>query len=146
MSIFRTNQFTALYDKGYHTGSEFKIAHDLKIDTLVAIPSLAIQAPDPAYNAENFTYNPEGDYCICPQNKHLTTTGKWHKAAAYSFRGYATKSCTSCSVKDQCTIATRGKGIHRSEYHQYIQRQSAVKQLKGKNHGNQRINFNFTKP
>jgi hypothetical protein len=120
-SILRTNQFTALYDKGYHTGSEFKIANDLNIGILVAIPSLAIQAPDPAYNAENFTYNPEGDYYICPQNQHLTTTGKWHKAAAYHFKRYATKACNSCCVKDQCTKATYGKGIHRSEYQEYIE-------------------------
>jgi hypothetical protein len=26
-SILRTNSFTVLYDKGYHTGSEFKTAH-----------------------------------------------------------------------------------------------------------------------
>ena len=26
-SILRTNEFTALYDKGYHTGTEFKIAN-----------------------------------------------------------------------------------------------------------------------
>jgi hypothetical protein len=120
-SILRTNQFTALYEKGYHTGSEFKMAHDLQIDTLVAIPSLTVQAPDPAYNAENFTYIPEGDYYICPQHQHLTTTGKRHKAAAYYFKRYATKACSSCSVKDQCTKATRGKGIHRSEYQEYIQ-------------------------
>ena len=120
-SILRTNQFTALYDKGYHTGSEFKMAHDLRIDTLVAILSLTVQAPDPAYNAENFTYIPEGDYYICPQNQHLTTTGKWHKAAAYNFKRYATKACASCSEKDLCSKATYGKGIHRSEYHQYIE-------------------------
>ena len=53
-----TNQFTALYDKGYHTGSEFKIAHDLGIDTLVAIGCQTVQAPAPVYNAENFIYNP----------------------------------------------------------------------------------------
>jgi hypothetical protein len=120
-SILMTNQFTALYDKGYHTGSEFKTAHDLGIDTLVAIPRVAIQAPDPAYNAENFIYNPEGDYYICPQNQRLTTTGKRHKAAAYYFKRYVTKTCTSCSVKDQCTKATYGKGIQRSEYQEYIQ-------------------------
>ena len=120
-SILHTNQFTALYDKGYHTGSEFKTAHDLRIDTLVAIPSQTVHAPDPAYNAENFTYVPKGDYYICPQNQRLTTTGKWHKAAAYRFKRYATKACKSCSVKDQCSKATYGKGIHRSEYHQYIQ-------------------------
>jgi len=120
-SILHTNQFTALYDKGYHTGSEFKIAHDLRIETLVAIPNLASQAPTPAYNAENFIYNPEGDYYICPQNQHLATTGKRHKAATYYFKRYTTKACTSCPVKDQCTKATYGKGVQRSEYQAYIQ-------------------------
>jgi hypothetical protein len=120
-SILRTNQFTALYDKGYHTGSEFKTAHDLGIDTLVAVPSQTAHAPDPAYDAENFTYIPEGDYYICPQNQHLTTTGKRHKAPAYYFKRYVTKACKSCSVKEQCSKAANGKGIQRSEYHEYIQ-------------------------
>ena len=120
-SILRTNQFTALYDKGYHTGSEFKIAHDLNIDTLVAIPNQTVHAPDPAYDAENFTYVPEGDYYICPQNQRLTTTGKWHQAQAYYFKRYATKACKACRAKESCSKGPRGKGIHRSEYHQYIQ-------------------------
>ncbi len=120
-SILHTNQFTALYDKGYHTGSEFKIAHDLNIDTLVAIPNQTVHAPDPAYDSENFTYVPEGDYYLCPQNQHLTTTGKWHKAPAYYFRRYATTACKSCIAKDLCSKARYGKGIHRSEYHEYIE-------------------------
>jgi len=120
-SILRTNQFTALYDKGYHTGSEFKIAHDLNIETLVAIPGQTGHAPDPAYDAENFTYISEGDYYICPQNQHLTTTGKWHKADGYYFKRYATKACRSCRVKKQCSKSTKGKGIHRSEYQEYIE-------------------------
>ncbi|MEN8201581.1 MAG: hypothetical protein ABFS28_03230 [Bacteroidota bacterium] len=120
-SILGTNQFTALYDKGYHTGSEFKMAHDLDINTLVAIPKQTFQAPDPAYNAENFTYIPEGDYYLCPQNQQLTTTGKWHKAEAYYLKRYSTKACKSCSAKDLLTKSIRGKGIHRSEFHEHIQ-------------------------
>jgi len=99
----------------------FTIAHDLNINTLVAIPKQTVHAPDPAYDAENFTYVPEGDYYICPQNQHLTTTGKWHKAPAYYFRRYATTACKSCSAKELCSKARYGKGIHRSEYHEYIQ-------------------------
>jgi transposase len=120
-SILRTNEFTALYDKGYHTGSEFKIAHDLNIETLVAIPRQTVQAPDPAYNVESFTYIPDGDYYLCPQNQQLTTTGKWYKAEAYYLKRYTTKACKSCSAKDLCTKSIRGKGIHRSEFHEYIQ-------------------------
>ncbi len=120
-SILRTNGFTALYDKGYHTGSEFKTAHDLNIETLVAIPRQTVQAPDPTYNVESFTYIPDGDYYLCPQNQQLTTTGKWYKAEAYYLKRYTTKACKSCSAKDLCTKSIRGKGIHRSEFHEYIQ-------------------------
>ena len=47
--ILGSNEFTALYDKGYHTGSEFKKANKLNIETLVAIPDIAsaLMAPDP---------------------------------------------------------------------------------------------------
>ena len=35
-TILQNTDFTALYDKGYHTGSEFKTADDLGIDVMVA--------------------------------------------------------------------------------------------------------------
>jgi hypothetical protein len=56
-TILRTNGFTALYDKGYHTGSEFEVANGLGVKTIVAIPSVAAQAPNPAYNVGHFYYD-----------------------------------------------------------------------------------------
>jgi hypothetical protein len=38
--ILRHNNFTAIYDKGYHTGSEFDCANSLGID-VVAIPGVS---------------------------------------------------------------------------------------------------------
>ena len=119
-SILRTNEFTALYDKGYHTGSEFKIADDLDIEVMVAIPGLASQAPNPDYNVENFIYHPDGDYYVCPEDNELTTPGTWHKSSTYYFKRYTTKACMECPVKDQCSKAKYGKGIQRSEYQEYI--------------------------
>jgi len=119
-AILKTNDFTALYDKGYHTGSEFKIADGLDIEVLVAIPTVAAQAPDPAYNVENFNYIKEDDYYVCPQGNRLTTLGTWHKAKTYKFKRYTTKDCLTCSVKDLCSKAKYGKGIQRSEYQEYI--------------------------
>ena len=119
-SILHTNNFTALYDKGYHTGSEFKIADDLGIEVMVAIPALASQAPDPAYNVENFSYFEQGDYYLCPQGEKLTTPGTWHKTRTYYFKRYTTRACMGCPVKGQCTKAKYGKGVQRSEYQQYI--------------------------
>jgi len=121
-SILKTNDFTALYDKGYHTGSEFKTANDLGIDVLVAIPTVAAQAPNPDYNVEHFTYNHKDDYYICPQGNKLTTLGTWHKARTYRFKRYTTKACMECPVKEECSKAKYGKGVQRSEYQEYINR------------------------
>ncbi|WP_430936824.1 IS1182 family transposase, partial [Saccharicrinis sp. 156] len=68
-SILGNNQFTALYDKGYHTGSEFDTANLLGIKTIVAIPTVAAQAPNPAYNVEHFKYNKTSDCYICPEQQ-----------------------------------------------------------------------------
>jgi len=119
-SILHSNSFTALYDKGYHTGSEFKLAYDLGIEVMVAIPTPASQAPNPAYNVENFTYSENGDFYLCPQGKKLTTPGTWHKTRTYYFKRYTTKACMNCPVKEQCSKAKYGKGIQRSEFQHYI--------------------------
>eukprot|EP01029_Cantina_marsupialis_P001317 TRINITY_DN1109_c0_g1_i1.p1 TRINITY_DN1109_c0_g1~~TRINITY_DN1109_c0_g1_i1.p1 ORF type:complete len:519 (+),score=0.46 TRINITY_DN1109_c0_g1_i1:109-1665(+) len=119
-SILRTNQFTALYDKGYHTGSEFQIADRLGIQTIVAIPGAAAQAPNPEYNVANFKYNKQGDYYTCPQNQKLSTNGRLHKARTYLFKRYTTKACGDCIVKDQCSKAVCGKAIQRSEHQDLI--------------------------
>lgn len=118
--IVGNNKFTALYDKGYHTGAEFKTAADLGIDVLVAIPRVAANAPNTEYNVEHFTYNKKGDYYICPQGNRLKTIGTWHQTRTYKFKRYTTKDCLVCPVKDQCSKAKYGKGVQRSEYQEYI--------------------------
>ncbi|MCL6220658.1 IS1182 family transposase [Zunongwangia pacifica] len=123
-SILRSNSFTALYDKGYHTGSEFHIADSLGIDTLVAIPAIGrkSQAPDPKYNAENFIYNPDDDAYTCPQGNTLYSNGSWYKARNYTFKQYKTKACKECPVRSKCTTAkANGKIIQRTQFTKNIQ-------------------------
>lgn len=123
-TILRTNQFTALYDKGYHTGSEFHIADQLGIKTLVAIPAIgrSSQAPNPDYNAENFLYNDKSDTYTCPQGRTLTSNQNSYKARNYTFKQYKTSACKTCPVREQCTTAkSNGKIIQRSEFTQNIQ-------------------------
>src|SRR5690554_4922759 len=93
-SILRTTDFTALYDKGYHTGSEFCAAHRLDIKTLVAIPAIgrASQAPHPKYNAENFIYNQKTDTYTCPEGHKLTSNQSHYKTRNYTFKQYKTKA------------------------------------------------------
>jgi hypothetical protein len=119
-SILRTNDFTALYDKGYHTGSEFDIADQLGIDVMVAVPGTPVssQAPDPAYNVEHFIYNEKENTYICPQGHVLTTNGTWHKTDNGSrFQQYKTNRCKGCPVRERCTKSIKnGKIVQRRLY------------------------------
>ncbi len=124
-TILQHNNFTALYDKGYHTGRELAIVDELNINTLVAIPpfSGASHAPDLNYDVEHFDYNPETDTYTCPQGNTLRTTGYWHVAKnpngeiAYRFRNYTTPKCKKCEVRPLCTkSAANGKQVRRSEF------------------------------
>jgi transposase len=119
-TILRNNNFTALYDKGYHTGSEFDIADKLEIKTMVAIPTVAANSPNKAYNVGNFEYCIERDYYICPQGHKLTTNGRNHQAKTYLFKRYTTKACKTCAAKPECSKAICGKAIQRSEYQTLI--------------------------
>lgn len=123
-TILRSNTFTALYDKGYHTGSEFCTANQLGIKTLVAIPGIgrASQAPDPSYNSEHFKYNKESDTYLCPQGNILKSNGSTYKGRNYRFKQYKTNKCKTCPVRDLCTTSkVNGKILQRSEFQKYIE-------------------------
>lgn len=123
-SIVRKTGFTALFDKGYHTGSELHIAQQLGIRTLVAVPGIprSSQSPDPHYNVEHFQYCEQTDSYICHEGHKLTTNGTWYKGNNYEFQQYKTTACKTCTVKQLCTKAKNGKIIQRSEYTKAIER------------------------
>jgi transposase len=127
-SILRTNDFTVLYDKGFHTGSELKTAQDLGIETIVAIPGVpsTSQAPNHDYNYEHFCYDKEADTYTCPQGEILRTNGKWYKELTSSgniilFKQYKTKTCKLCQARSQCTRSKTARLIHRSEFAEYYE-------------------------
>lgn len=124
-TILNTTDFTALYDKGYHTGTEIKKAIDLGIHIMVAIPEVASNAPDTAYNVANFKYDHENDSYTCPQGNTLTTKGTWYKKdrgkSSVQIQHYKTSACTECPVKSLCTRNAKGRVIERTEHAPYIE-------------------------
>ncbi|MBS2101212.1 IS1182 family transposase [Carboxylicivirga linearis] len=116
VGIIGHNHFTALYDKGYHTASEFATAAKLGVDVMVAIPALPknSQAPDPAYNLEHFKYDSEQHSYTCPMGQTLTTNGKWHKASrGGDFQLFRTPACKECNARPKCTSAKHNGRIIR---------------------------------
>ena len=127
-SILRTNEFTVLYDKGFHTGSELKTAQGLGVETIVAIPAVpsTSQAPVPMFNYEFFRHNNEDDTYTCPGGEVLRTNGSWYKQLSSSgsiswFKQYKTKACRKCTLRSQCTRSQKERLIQRSEYADYYE-------------------------
>jgi transposase len=119
-------------DKGYHTGSEISRCYEMGIETMVAVPSLSTQAPDPAFNLEKFIYHQESDTYNCPQGNSLFTNGNWYnKGYNYKIKQYKTKACKNCPSRALCTKAKNGRIIERSEHAEAVNRNKlAIEQNK----------------
>jgi len=124
-TILGTKDFTALYDKGYHTGIEIKKAVALDIHIMVAISGTSSNAPDENYNMDQFTYDELNDTYTCPEQQVLTTNGNWYQKSKdrnhYVVKHYKTNACTICPARELCSKNLKGRLIERSEYAPYIQ-------------------------
>jgi len=132
--IVNSTEFNAVFDKGYHKGSELKTAQLIGVKTLVAIPDIssASMAPDPAYNVSEFVYNKDKNTYTCPQGNTLATNGSWYtksntsnkrkNGSVYQVQHYKTPACKTCPMINSCTKNTGGRGrvIERSEYQDYV--------------------------
>lgn len=124
-TILGKSDFTALFDKGYHTGSQFEYAHRQDVEVIVAFPSVSSHAPDTAFDVEHFHYDKILDQYTCPAGEHLTTNGSWYNKASGKtinrVKHYKTKACLSCQLFERCTKNKNGRLIERSEHMDLIQ-------------------------
>jgi hypothetical protein len=119
-TILGHDDFTALYDKGYHTGTEFDYAHTHGVEVIVAFPETSSHAPDTAYDVEHFEYNKTTDQYTCPAGQLLTTNGRWYNKAngktTNRVKHYKTPACLACAHFSSCTVNKKGRLIERSEH------------------------------
>lgn len=124
-TILGKSDFTALFDKGYHTGSQFEYAHRQDVEVIVAFPGASSHAPDTAFDVEHFHYDKILDQYTCPAGEHLTTNGSWYNKASGKtinrVKHYKTKACLSCQLFERCTKNKNGRLIERSEHMDLIQ-------------------------
>jgi len=118
--ILNTNNFTALYDKGYHTGTELTYAKKQGVTVMVAVPEVASHAPNHTFDIKYFTYNKENDEYTCPAGNTLATNGNWYNKhngkTINKIKQYKTKACKTCDFLAQCTSNKLGRQIERSEH------------------------------
>ena len=119
-TVLGNTDFKALYDKGYHTGTEFDYANKQDVTVIVAFPDVASHAPDIAFDVEHFNYCKEKDEYTCPAGNKLVTNGRWynksHGKTINKVKHYKTKECLTCSFFERCTKNKSGRLLERSEH------------------------------
>jgi hypothetical protein len=60
------------------------------------------QRDDGTLSRDNFIFDPERNFSICPQGKHLRTTGRIHDGRTILYRA-SKRDCDTCAMKVMCT-------------------------------------------
>jgi len=108
----------AIADKGYYSASEFA---KCKLDNIIPIVSKADHshmAASKGYGKQKFEYDEENDGYICPQGQLLKAYKPRKENAKYAghkrYQNY--QACSTCPVKDKCTINKQGRTIRTDHF------------------------------
>ena len=130
IEILGTNNFEAVFDKGYNNAEQIHKCHQMGVETHVAITNPSCNAPNKAFNLSEFIYNKENDTYTCPAKQTLTSNGNWYLKRVYRVKQYKTKSCKICPIKSSCTKAVGQRIIERHEFAESIERNKQIQELR----------------
>ena len=73
------------------------------------------------FRSENFYYNKEEDYCVCPMGQHMTHIGSNRKTSASGYVSekatYAAQNCKGCPLRCLCFNAAGDKRVIKRNHH-----------------------------
>ena len=88
--------------------------------------------PDP-FRSENFYYNKEHDYCVCPIGQHMTRTGSSSKKSASGYVSqratYTAQNCRVCPLRCRCFKAEGDKRVIERNHRLEAYKQKASEML-----------------
>ena len=122
IDIVENDTFDAVFDKGYHNAEQLHNCQEMGIETYVAIPKPASNAPDTAFNVSEFIYNKAADTYTCPARQTLRTNGNWYKKKSYRVKQYKTNHCKNCELRNKCTTSKSKRLIERHEFAEALEK------------------------
>jgi len=122
IDILGTNEFDAVFDKGYNNAEQIHKCHQMGVETHVAVTAPSSNAPDKGFNVSEFIYNKDSDTYTCPANQTMTTNGNWYLKRVYRVKQYKTRYCNGRHLKSSCSTSIRGRIIERHEFAESLER------------------------
>ena len=109
-------------DAGYHLGANLAACN--AGGHTVLMPTTHERRRRNPYHKDHFTYRPETDTYLCPQQKVLTYTHSLTHSNGYRVKRYQAngRDCSACPAFGVCTCSQRGRSIKISAYEPILQR------------------------
>ena len=112
------DELTAIADRGYYSGAEFKKCIDDGIQVIAPKPDRG-ETQSKGYTKNHFSYDKENDVYICPLGQKLTLPAK-RRSKSNDKRYYAKADiCGNCPSKELCTPKSKYRNVTRFEYDDY---------------------------
>lgn len=110
----QVEELTVLADSGYCEGNALKECEEAGITTFVPVPESKEAKRLGIFGQDQFRYHQERDVYVCPQGEelHHRHTVK-DRERNKTFKVYATKACSGCPLRPQCTTSRQGRRIKR---------------------------------
>lgn len=101
---------TAVADSGYGSEENYRFMDEAGMDAYVKYNRFHIEQrprykPNP-FHHDNFHYNADEDYFVCPMGQHMTRIGTAHSKTASGYRSenarYCAQNCKGCPLRCLC--------------------------------------------
>lgn len=101
---------TAVADAGYGSEENYRFMEEAGVDAFVKYNRFHLEqrprhTPNP-FHHDNFHYNADEDYYVCPMGQHMTRTGTTHSKTASGYRTesavYRAQNCKGCPLRCLC--------------------------------------------
>ena len=109
-------ELTAIADRGFYSGEEFKKCREDRIAVIVPKPDRG-ETQSKGYTKSNFRYDKENDVYICPLGQTLALPAK--RRGKSNDKRYYCKGCVDCPSKELCTPKSKYRYIARLEFDDY---------------------------
>lgn len=100
----------AVADSGYGSEENYRFMDEAGIEAYVKYNRFHLEQrprykPNP-FHHDNFHYNADGDYYVCPMGQHMTRVGTSHSKTASGYRSenarYRAQNCKDCPLRCLC--------------------------------------------
>jgi len=102
-AVLERDTLDVVADRGYYNGDEIRACEQAGIDAYLPRPKTSPNKAKGLFDRSAFMYIDSDDEYECPAGERLrhrtTTTDKGKE-----FKRYWTSTCSSCAIKDQCTV------------------------------------------